>query len=122
MRRIYENYDGEGHGESARPSPLSCLISLQSRAGTETAGLLCRESTTNTITFESHHNLPGKGFPLHFTDEKTEVREVHDLPQSQSFSAHILSGLGTAHWHFHLFSVVGKFCSGSLPGLVWVRA
>ena len=28
VHRMYENYSGEGHGESAHPSPLSCLISL----------------------------------------------------------------------------------------------
>ena len=28
VRRMYENYSGEGHSESARPNPLSCLISL----------------------------------------------------------------------------------------------
>ena len=82
----------------------------------------CVVRAQHIITFESHHNLTRKGFSLCFTDEKTEVREVHDLPQSQSFAAHVLSGPGTAHGHFHLFSAIGKFCSGSLPGLAWVKA
>jgi hypothetical protein len=42
--------------------------------------LVCRKNTTTVISFEYHHNSTREGLSVHVTDEKTEFREVNNLP------------------------------------------